>query len=225
MDAAITVKGTRDGLVIVLDTGDLADLRNELKHLVENRNSFFRGGKVAIQVDDRKLTFQEASSLRQVLQEHGVDIWAIVGTDPATRTAVEKLGLETSLPSLSPLSETEEVKEQEFIAGTGLLLQRTLRSGQTVSHAGHVVIIGDVNPGAEVIAGGDVIVWGHLRGTVHAGVTGDKERCVCALDLFPTQLRIGSYIARPPESKRRRKECQPERAFVNDGQIVAERWK
>jgi len=75
-----------------------------------------------------------------------------------------------------------------------------------------------------VIAGGDVIVWGHLRGIVHAGAMGDTARCVCALDLSPTQLRIGSHIARPPEDKRRRKVTRPERAFVNDDQIVAERW-
>jgi septum site-determining protein MinC len=88
-----------------------------------------------------------------------------------------------------------------------------------------VVIVGDVNPGSEVIAGGDVIVWGRLRGIVHAGAGGDEKRCVCALDLSPTQLRIGNYIARPPEDKRRRKVSQPERAFVSDGQLVAERWK
>jgi septum site-determining protein MinC len=88
-----------------------------------------------------------------------------------------------------------------------------------------VVVLGDVNPGAEVIAGGDVIVWGHLRGIVHAGAMGDPERCVCALDLSPTQLRIGSHIARPPDEKRRRKESRPERAFIIDDQIIAECWR
>jgi len=88
-----------------------------------------------------------------------------------------------------------------------------------------VVILGDVNSGAEVIAGGDVIVWGRLRGIVHAGALGDSGRCVCALDLSPTQLRIGSHIARPPEGRRRSKQPRPERAFISDDQIVAERWR
>jgi septum site-determining protein MinC len=224
VDTAITIKGTRDGLLIDLGTGDMAAILVGLTQLVEGRNAFFRGGKVALQAGDRKLTLRDVIRLRQTLEKHEVAVWAIVGTDPTTIAAVEKLGLETMLSSQSPSSAQEQPPDQEFIAGTGLLLKRTLRSGQSVSHAGHVVVIGDVNPGAEVIAGGDIVVWGHLRGIVHAGATGDQDRCVCALDLSPTQLRIGNHIARPPEGNRRRKESQPERAFISDGQIIAERW-
>jgi septum formation inhibitor MinC len=54
---------------------------------------------------------------------------------------------------------------------------------------------------------------------------GDPARCVCALDLSPTQLRIGSHIARPPDEKRRRKNTRPERAYVSNDQIVAECWQ
>lgn len=225
MDSAITIKGTRDGLLIDLGAGDMAVLLTELARLVESRKTFFRGGKVALQAGDRRLTLRDAIRLRQTLEKHDIAVWAILGTHPTTVAAAEKLGLETALSSQPPSPEPESEPEHEFIAGTGLLLKRTMRSGQSVSHAGHIVIVGDVNSGAEVIAGGDVVVWGHLRGTVHAGATGDEERCVCALDLSPIQLRIGNHIARPPEEQRRRKECQPERAFVNDGQIVAERWK
>jgi septum site-determining protein MinC len=87
-----------------------------------------------------------------------------------------------------------------------------------------VVIIGDVNAGAEVISGGDIIIWGRLRGTVHAGAMGDDQAAVCALDLAPTQLRIGKHIARPPEGKPRRKTV-PEMAFVQEGIIIVKPWK
>lgn len=225
MDAAITIKGTRDGLLITLESGELPELLSEIRSLVEGRNTFFRGGKVAVEVQDRKLTIAEAGQLRRILESNGVQVWAILGTDPDTRDVVEKLGMETILPA-RPTPHAEAVTTDEsFIAGTGVLIRRTLRSGQSVYHAGHVVILGDVNPGSEVIAGGDVIVWGRLRGTVHAGAGGDEERCVCALDLSPTQLRIGNYIARPPEDRRRRRAAQPERAFVSSGQLVAEKWK
>jgi len=225
MDAAITVKGTRDGLLITLESGELPDLLSELKSLFESRSTFFRGGKVALQVQDRKLSQAEIRRLRRVIESNGVTVWAILGTNEATRQVAEKVGLATELPSGKPEQKTAEPAEGSFLAGTGLLVHRTLRSGQSVCHTGHVVVIGDVNPGSEVIAGGDVIVWGRLRGIVHAGAGGDEKRCVCALDLSPTQLRIGNYIARPPEDKRRRKVSQPERAFVSDGQLVAERWK
>ena len=109
-------------------------------------------------------------------------------------------------------------------ADLGVLIRRTLRSGQVVQYPGHVVVIGDVNPGAEIIAGGDVVVWGKLRGIVHAGATGDDEAVVCALSLAPLQLRIGNHIARAPEGREDVPE-RPEMASVQDGEIVAEPWE
>jgi septum site-determining protein MinC len=87
-----------------------------------------------------------------------------------------------------------------------------------------VVVIGDVNAGAEVIAGGDIVIWGRLSGTVHAGATGDDQAVVCALDLDPTQLRIGKHIARPPEETPGRRPV-PEMAFVQEGRIIVRAWK
>jgi septum site-determining protein MinC len=102
-----------------------------------------------------------------------------------------------------------------------VLVRRTLRSGYSLQFAGHVVVIGDVNPGAEVIASGDVLVWGRLRGMVHAGAEGNEDAIVCALDLIPTQLRIAGQIAITPQ---RRGKPQPEMARLKDGQVVAEAW-
>jgi len=90
-----------------------------------------------------------------------------------------------------------------------------------VQHHGHVIVIGDVNPGGEIIAGGDVVVWGRLRGMVHAGAEGNEKSIVCALDLSPTQLRIAGQIALTPK---RRGKTRPEIASLKDGQVVAEPW-
>lgn len=225
MAAAITIKGTRDGLLITLESGELPELLNEIRTLIEGRNTFFRGGKVAVQAGDRKLSLAEVTRLKQTLERYDLSVWAILSTDPNSQEAAKKLGLESSLEEALPNMPEMPALGESLVAGTGVLMHKTLRSGQAVEHAGHVVIIGDVNPGSEIIAGGDVIVWGRLRGIVHAGAGGDEQRCVCALDLSPTQLRIGNHIARPPEDKRRRKVVQPERAFISDGQLVAERWK
>jgi septum site-determining protein MinC len=91
-----------------------------------------------------------------------------------------------------------------------------------VHSTGHVVVIGDVNPGAEIVALGDVIVWGRLRGNVHAGADGDENAVVCALDMMPTQLRIASYIVTSPADKRRKP--RPEVACVRNDQIIVEAW-
>jgi septum site-determining protein MinC len=103
------------------------------------------------------------------------------------------------------------------------LCPRTLRSGQTIRYAGHVVVMGDVNPGAEIVAAGDVMVWGRLRGLVHAGASGNDNASVCALILSPTQLRIGKHIARAPDELQRTARGA-EIARVREGRIVIEGW-
>jgi septum site-determining protein MinC len=229
MSAAISVKGTRQGVLITLGAGEMADITAELIDLIDSRKAFFTGGKVALQVGERKLGPDHVTHLRELLRERDVIVWAILSTDPITCATVERLGLETRLATPPPppavASTPPPAVEREDEDEMGILVDRTLRSGQSVHCVGHVVVLGDVNPGAEVMAGGDVVVWGRLRGIVHAGAFGDAGRCVCALDLSPTQLRIGSHIARPPEERRRAKQVGPERAFVSKGRIVAERWR
>jgi septum site-determining protein MinC len=95
----------------------------------------------------------------------------------------------------------------------------TLRGGQVLHHAGNIVVVGDVNPGAELIATGDILVFGRLAGIAHAGAQGDEAARIYALDLAPTQLRIATYIAAEGETKRRRAPI-PEAALARDGRIV-----
>lgn len=101
-----------------------------------------------------------------------------------------------------------------------LFLRMTLRSGQTINHKGHLVIVGDVNPGAEVIAEGDIVIWGALRGIAHAGSAGNEASEIRALRLQPIQLRIAHAIARAPDRPRGKPSTPgPELARVVDGQI------
>ncbi|HTX02826.1 MAG TPA: septum site-determining protein MinC [Candidatus Acidoferrales bacterium] len=87
----------------------------------------------------------------------------------------------------------------------------TLRGGQSLANVGHIVVIGDVNPGAELVAGGDIVVFGALRGVAHAGAQGDRSARVYALVLEPTQLRIATTIAAGAE---RTGAPVPEEAFL-----------
>ncbi len=81
-----------------------------------------------------------------------------------------------------------------------LYIHRTLRSGQSLSSDGNIVIIGDVNPGAEVIAKGDITVWGILGGIAHAGSDGNIHSKIRALKLNAIQIRIGNIFARRPDT-------------------------
>ncbi|MDE2481294.1 MAG: septum site-determining protein MinC [bacterium] len=94
----------------------------------------------------------------------------------------------------------------------------TLRGGQALHHVGNIVVVGDVNPGTELVATGDVLVFGRLLGVAHAGAQGDDRARVYALQLQATQLRIATSIAMDEET--RKPSSEPEVAFVRDGRIV-----
>ena len=79
-----------------------------------------------------------------------------------------------------------------------------------------------MNPGAEIIAGGDIMVWGALRGMVHAGYPNNESAIVCSLLLAPVQLRIAHLLSRPPDGYQ--VQARPEYATIKSGQIVVEAW-
>ncbi|MGA7729954.1 MAG: septum site-determining protein MinC [Chloroflexia bacterium] len=112
-------------------------------------------------------------------------------------------------------------------AGVGLFLRCTVRPGQSVRYGGDVCIMGDVETGAEVVAEGDVVVWGQLKGIAHAGVGGDDEAVVCALKMNPTQLGIAGIMARFPTTNTGYlfDTQPPEIARLDGGRIVLEAWR
>jgi septum site-determining protein MinC len=120
-------------------------------------------------------------------------------------------------PELLPAVPTPALHVVETVPGT-LYQAATLRGGQVLHHSGNIVVVGDVNPGAELIATGDVLVFGRLAGIAHAGAQGDANARIYALDLAPTQLRIATFIA--AEDAQHRSAPVPEVVLVRDGRIV-----
>ncbi len=218
-DVAVTIRGTGAGLVINLGDAPFEGVMSQLEALLTSRASFFLGGRAALHTGDRSLSVEQLTSIGQMIERFGMTLWAVQGDHPETHAAARELGLETALRPTRTEAKGDAPSQREM---AGIVVRRTLRSGQVLHHAGHITLLGDVNPGAEVIAGGDVLVWGKLRGTVHAGALGDDGAVVCALQLAPSQIRIGSHIARSPERSRPPK--VPEVASVQQGTIVVERW-
>ncbi len=104
-------------------------------------------------------------------------------------------------------------------------VKQTLRSGQIVNYDGNVVIIGDCHPGSEVIASGDITVWGILSGIAHAGAKGNPRAKVRALKMNAIQLRIANHYARKPDGMNtifpeRTSTFTPEEARVINNEIV-----
>jgi septum site-determining protein MinC len=119
-------------------------------------------------------------------------------------------------PPASPAA--QPVASAAAPAGPATLYHRgTLRGGQILQQIGNIVVVGDVNPGAELVASGDIVVFGALRGTAHAGAQGDASARVAALELAATQLRIAAFIA---ADDGKRKPARPEVAFVQNERIA-----
>ncbi len=217
------MKGIGDGLLLTVPEGNWSLVRPSLLQAIDERSDFFRGATVALQMADRSLNAAELGSLRDALGEREIALTAVLSTSERTQGAGANLGLALELPRAKVDPDNDLTPIESDVEGDGaVLIHRTLRSGNTVRHPGHVVVVGDVNPGAEVVAGGNIIVWGRVRGVVHAGAAGDADAVVCALDLTPTQLRIGAQISVSPDRKGK---PRPEMAMLKDGQFVAESWK
>ena len=226
----ITIKGGRDGLAITLGPGAWHNTLAALEERIAATPEFFKGARVVLNVGTRVLLEVDARAVRDMLAQYDVVLWGLISEDDETKHMADVMGLNAELPRPEPRPRSPEPTVAGPIESAlpddpdaGLLTRRTLRSGQQLRHPGSIALIGDVNPGAEIVAGGDIIVWGKLRGTVHAGAMGDEDAQVCALDMQPTQLRIAQHIARSPEGRRRKP--SPEVARVRKGQIVVESWE
>jgi len=133
---------------------------------------------------------------------------------------------------LKPLLKTPRVESEktsqvgldiEKVKGSSVLVvNRNLRAGQVIEHAGDVLIIGDVNPGAEVRATGNIIVMGALKGVAWAGYLGNTDAVIVALKMEPQQLRIANIFAAADNEEERKSPGHPEVAKIKGGEIVIE---
>lgn len=133
-------------------------------------------------------------------------------TAVAAATAGYSVEQESAIAYINQNQVTPTKPGQPFLEP--LYLETTLRSGVEIRHPGTVIVLGDVNPGSSIIADGDIIVWGRLRGFVHAGARGKRECLIMALQMEPTQLRIADSVARAPENPP--VQFSPEVAYVTE---------
>jgi len=217
MHRLINIKGGRDGLRIVMDE-DVGwdDILTALQEQLEQGGSFFSGARMVVEIGGRRASSEELSAMVALMKQYGLQPEALATTESESRRAARTAGLTPrDMPQVAPVAPSAQGESESTC------ICRTIRSGQVVRHQGHITLIGDVNPGAEVIAGGNIVVWGRLRGLVHAGALGDTGALVCALDLRPTQLRIANLIARTPDDSR---SSMPEIARIDQEHIIVEAW-
>ncbi len=225
-DSIVTIKGVKDGLLITLNAEEeLSAVTAELAARIDEKGDFFQGALVTLDVGTRPLRRDELGTVKALLERRGMALQALTSDSNTALDSALALDLRVNGPA-APAAASDDLDTLPFRSeedGTeGVMIRRTLRSGRTITSAGHVVVVGAVTPGAEIVAAGDVVIWGRLRGRVHAGVDGDENAVICALDMQPTQLRIAGYIVTSPKEKRRKP--KPEFAAVREGQIVVDGW-
>lgn len=216
----VQIKGIRDGLLATFLDAPWEDQHLALITTIDEKPAFFQGARLAIDVANQVLKVNDLVELRDQLSERNVALWAVISESPTTEQTSQLLGLATRISKPRP----EEQKQfiDTISDDTAKFIYKTIRSGTRIEYPGNVVIVGDVNPGAEVIAEGNVVVWGRVRGVIHAGSKGNRNAFICALDLSANQLRIAdesSAMLKP------HKDPKPEIATINEqGKLQAELW-
>jgi len=221
----IAIKGTRNGLLLTLEPETpFSELLNALSDRLAEAPGFFRGASLALDTSRRMLRVSERIQLEDLLAHYHMSVTPLEQIAPMQRNGEPQAvpTNDTASPITATSSETSQVQHDLRETGDTLLIRRTIRSGQAIHHPSNIVILGDVNPGAEVVAGGDIIIWGVLRGMVHAGYPDDESACVCSLQLAPVQLRIAHMLSRPTEGAG--VQPNPEVATIRNGRIVVETW-
>jgi len=185
---------------------------NENENESENKTGNENSANIADDFDEIEISIAQT----------GDSMGNIIGAAEA-KEETEKIGL-TDLPlgetgitankRISELVATEFIKEHHAKFHKG-----NLRSGMVLEYDGSIILLGDVNPGAQIRATGNIIVLGALKGVAHAGAQGERDAYVFALNLAPVQLRIANIITRFPNTNNSKSNITPEYAYVEDGTV------
>lgn len=210
MNNSVLIKGTKNGIIVKMDNKlPFDEIKKQLAAKFEETADFFKEANMALTFEGRELTSGQTEEVLDIIQKHSkINIICIVDNDRFHEKVFE-----------DAISE----RINELSAQTGQFYKGTLRSGQVFESESSVIILGDVNPGAKVIAKGNVVVLGTLKGNIYAGAAGNENCFVAALDMNPMQIRIGDVLARCADNAKPDKHIVPKIAFVEEGSIFIEK--
>ncbi len=165
---------------------------------------------------DRLLDVHQLQAIATALSQQQLYIRKVFTSRRQTAVAAASAGY--SVEQQSPPGNLAAVaKGSSHPLDDALYLQTTVRSGVEIRHRGSVILLGDVNPGGSIVAAGDILVWGRLRGVAHAGLEGNIQCRIMALKMEPTQIRIADFVARAPANSPA--QLFPEVAYITNGGI------
>lgn len=226
MDNAVVIKGSKNGITVFLDKDmPFDELLKNVSDKFKNASKFFNNANMAIAFNGRTLLPDEEKKILDIISDVSELNIVCVLDENGDMDRICEEAVKKALDSVEKPIEKEEIKSQPQC----MFYKGTLRSGQVFEADGSVVILGDVNPGGKVIAKGNVIVLGNLKGNIFAGVDGNENAFVVALEMNPMQIKIGDIIARCSDagakiakSKNKAKVLEPKIAYVYDQNIYIE---
>jgi len=208
----IKIKGENGGLMLGFPNDmPFSEIMEELSKKLDSGTGFFLRGTL-VRVPRDYFSKEELAEVQELFRTHGL-ICRLAKPEPAVPLAAASERVQPADEAPKDAADAPELQRM-------LIIDKTLRGGQAVETEGSVIVFGNVNPGAQITAGGSVDVRGTCRGVVHAGAAGDSTAFIIADHLMPTQIRIANYVARSPDEPE--DSGKAERAYVRDGQIVIE---
>ncbi|MBE9188890.1 septum site-determining protein MinC [Gloeocapsopsis crepidinum LEGE 06123] len=200
----VRLKGEGEKLLLILPTEtetatatSWSDLWQQLKQRLNGGDRFWQPSTtVHLIATDRLLDAQQLQAIADALSEVQLQLTRVFTSRRQTAVAAATAGYSVEQTSVTKINQT--LNATPVPLAEPLYLQMTVRSGMEIRHAGSVIVLGDLNPGGTVVANGDILVWGRLRGVAHAGAAGNSKCLIMALQMEPTQLRIAEFVARAP---------------------------
>lgn len=220
-EVSVTFKGSVNGLTIIMKEEDSFEtILQQIDEKVDSAGNFFTGAVLHVRYRGKHLSLDEEKMLYEVLSSKSGAKIKSVGPEEDTNAVTGEINSKSLKQKIKSRSFSFQGLEQ----GNTKFFRGTVRSGKLLDFDGNIVVIGDVNPGGEIVATGNVVVMGSLRGIVHAGADGNKDAIIVALHLAPTQLRIADIITRAPDEGTEKGVFIPELAFIKEDSVYIERY-
>jgi septum site-determining protein MinC len=211
----IQLQSALDKLLLILPPSSKSDLPNDwpilehaLKTFVKTKEGSWQPEiPVHLVVEGRLLDVRQLQAIAEILESVHLNLGWVQTTRRQTAIAAVTLGYSVDQ---SPRIPTLLIPDPPL--APPLYLTSPVRSGTEIRHPGNIILVGDVNPGGNLIANGDILIWGTLRGTAHAGAEGNQDAIIMILKLSASQLRIADLVARvSPEAA---DQGEPEVAYI-----------
>ncbi len=235
MSGVISLKGNKYGLCVNIKEAPFEEIKAETAACFKHASKMFGNEKIAVAFEGKPLSEAEKDELTEVIKANcSLNVFCILDfnsdNEERFRRAVQTFESEKENEKVPEdiISDENDISEfiSEDVSKIARFFKGNVRSGMVINEESSLVILGDVNPGGEIYSGGNIIILGSLKGKAFAGINGNSNAFVFALNMDPIQIRIADKIGRASDSRKRRGSTndrqEPKIALVKENAIAIE---